>query len=139
MPTSKDLLTGQLNDYICSSKCMGSDGNKGGCCTIGDRDYIIGPIADADAFIERLSRASGKPISRSDVMIEYAEGSALFPERPIWQKENSYPALRILLDEPRKPCRFYNFDAGQCTVYDIRPDTCRKYQCDYLRNALSML
>lgn len=34
------------NCLICSTKCMGFSGNKGGCCTVADRDYIIGHHGD---------------------------------------------------------------------------------------------
>src|ERR1017187_3531913 len=101
MHTPKDLLIVQLNDYICSSKCMGQEGNKGGCCTLGERDFIIGPIRDADAFVERLSQQRGHSVARSDVVIEYAEGSALFPERSTWQMDECYPALRVVENDPR--------------------------------------
>jgi Fe-S-cluster containining protein len=139
MHTPRDLLIVQLNDYTCSSKCMGMPGNKGGCCTLADRDFIIGPIKDADAFVERLSQQRGQPISRADVFIELEEGRALFPERSTWQMAECYPAFRVVENNPLHPCNFYDVNAGQCTVYDIRPNTCRTYQCDHLKNVLSMV
>jgi Fe-S-cluster containining protein len=139
MHTPKDLLIVQLNDYTCSSKCMGIEGNSGGCCTMGERDFIIGPIDDADAFVERLSLSTGKTVSRSDVFIEYAEGKDLFPFRANWQNESYYPALRVNMDSPRLPCNFYDESGGQCNVYDVRPNICRTYQCDHLKNVLSMV
>ena len=39
------------NCNICSNKCWGSPGYHGSCCSVEDRDYIIGPHHDTDEFI----------------------------------------------------------------------------------------
>lgn len=122
------------NCNICSNKCYGIDGYAGSCCTIEDRDYIIGPHADTDEFIQRLKEKTGLDINKEDVFIEYEEGKRMFPEKPSWQNPQSYPALRIDLYHPKKPCVFYNTRFKFCTVYDIRPKTCENYECDYLKS-----
>ena len=122
--------------YQCSQKCMGHAGNSGGCCTLGERDFIIGPILDADAFLKRLSQFTSRPVERSEVLIEYDEGKRLFPDRSHWQNPANYPALRVLADHPRRPCHFYDTARAQCSIHSVRPDTCRQYQCRWLTEVL---
>ena len=117
---------------ICSNKCLGFDNNHGGCCTVDERDFIIGPHSDTDRFIEDLSKKFGREIKKEDVFINYKEGSSLFPEKPTWQQFSNFPALRVDLDNPRKPCIFYNIHMRSCMVYDIRPKTCQEFECHYL-------
>ena len=122
------------NCNICSEKCFGKDGYDGSCCTIEARDYIIGPHKDANQFIQSLSLKLGRAISYESVFIDYEEGKNLFPNKSAWQNPESYPAFRVDLNNPRKPCIFYNTAIKSCTMYDIRPKTCREYQCDYLKS-----
>lgn len=112
---------------------MGFAGNHGGCCTIGDRDFIIGPHTDSFEFIDRLSEKLGREIEYNDVFITYEEGKNLFPSKSTWQEPNSYPALRVDFFNPKLPCIFYNTKMKACMVYEIRPDTCKNFECDYLR------
>ena len=118
---------------ICSTKCLGTDGYDGSCCTIEERDFIIGPHSDPDEFIERLSNKLGREIKREDVFIEYGGGKDLFPKKTAWHKPSNFPALRVDVSNKRKPCIFYNTTVKSCMVYDIRPQTCRNYNCDYLK------
>ena len=53
---------------ICSNKCFGIPGHHGSCCTIEDRNYIIGPHPDADEFIETLSKKLGREIERDEIL-----------------------------------------------------------------------
>ena len=62
---------------ICSKKCCGITLFHGGCCSIDDRDYIIGPIKDFDIFLEKLTHKIGRKISKDEVFIEYEEGKNL--------------------------------------------------------------
>ena len=117
---------------ICSNKCLGFEGNHGGCCSIGDRDFIIGPHPDSHEFVERLSEKLGREIKYEEVFYEYEEGKKLFPDRPTWQNETHYPALKVDFFNPRVPCIFYNTRMKACMVYEIRPETCRNFECDYL-------
>jgi len=81
---------------ICSNRCMGFPGNHGGCCTVAERDFIIGPHLDAYDF-------------------------------------KNFPALRLDFFNPKLPCIFYNPQVKSCMVYEIRPQTCSEFECNYLR------
>jgi len=118
---------------ICSNKCFGIDGYDGSCCSVENRDYIIGPIRDSDEFIERLSDHLGRPISWDSVFMKYEAGSQIFPGKEAWQNQENYPALRVNFNNPKLPCIFYNTSLKFCTVHNIRPQTCRDYSCDYLK------
>ena len=121
----------------CQKKCLGFDGNHGGCCTVGDRDFIIGPIHDSHEFLERLKQKyPGTELNWDDVFIGYEEGSKLFPNKSHWQNPSNYPCLRVNKDTNVLPCVFYNTAIKCCTVYDIRPQTCKSFFCEYLRNML---
>jgi Fe-S-cluster containining protein len=139
MATGRDVLRGQLIQYTCSQNCMGVRGNSGGCCTLDDRDFIMGPVRDADAFLTNLGRLLGREVSRGEAFIDFDEGRALFPERPCWQEPANYPALRVLPNLDWIPCRFFEPTTGACTVYDIRPGICRNYLCDHLKGVISLL
>ena len=119
---------------ICSNKCFGRDGYQGICCSIEDRDWIIGPHYDSEEFIQNLSIKLGREIQYEDVFIDYHEGNKLFPNKSTWQNPESYPAFRIDFFNPKLPCIFYNTKLKFCTIYDVRPKTCKDYQCEYLAN-----
>src|ERR1700722_5582906 len=121
MATVPKALRLQVIAYTCSQNCMGFRGHVGGCCTLGDRDYILGPVSDVDvdAFLVDLGRLFGREVSREEVFIDFEEGRALFAERSEWQKPANYPALRVRPDVARIPCRFYESSTGACTVQDI--------------------
>ena len=120
------------NCNICSTKCFGLEGYHGSCCTLEDRDWIIGPHHDTEDFIKKLSSKLGREIQEEEIFINYDEGSKLFPSKSTWQNPESYPALRVDFFNPRLPCIFYNTKIKACTMYDIRPNTCEIYECDYL-------
>jgi len=122
------------NCNICSNTCYGITGHHGSCCSIEDRDYIIGPHHDDYEFIETLSKKLGRDIERKEIFIDYEEGKNLFPNKSSWQNEGSYPALRVDFYNPKLPCIFYNTKIKACSVYEIRPKTCRNYECEYLKN-----
>lgn len=122
--------------YICSSKCWGVDGYDGSCCSIEKRDFIIGPHSDARDFIKRLSTKLDREIKMEYAFFDYETGSKLFPDKENWQKPENYPAMRVDLNHPRRPCIFYNNTLKFCEVYDIRPKTCITYKCDYLVKSL---
>ncbi len=130
-----DLVT----HYTCTRNCYGRKGNAGACCTVADRDFIIGPIIDTKEFLKRLSERDGRKHTYAEVFIEFAEGSKLFPGKSTWQNRDYYPALRVEMDtEEIHPCRFLS-EARECTVYTIRPGICRTYQCDHLKATLNNL
>lgn len=118
---------------ICGDKCMGYDDNHGGCCTLYDRDFIIGPHIDPLNFLSRLENKFGRKIKYSEVFIDYEEGKNLFPHLSYWQRKQSYPALRVNTQLNSKPCIFYNETVRRCSVYEIRPAICSNFQCEYLK------
>ena len=69
---------------ICSYKCWGIDNYDGSCCSIENRDFIIGPHPDADIFIENLSIKLDREIKKEEVFIEYDEGKKMFPDKKFW-------------------------------------------------------
>ena len=117
----------------CRENCLGHAGNHGGCCQVDDRDYIIGPINDSEQFLERLRKKfPGIDIQWRDLFLTWEEGSKLFPNKPVYQDPKHYPALRLDMAHKRLPCIFYNSTLKCCSVYEIRPDTCKKFFCPYL-------
>lgn len=120
------------NCEICSNECCGVDGQHGSCCSIEDRDYIIGRIDDAEDFLIRLESRFGRKIKHEEVFIDYKEGRNTFPEKASWQKESHYPCMRLDLNHARKSCIFYNHVVKACSIYDIRPKTCEKFKCNFL-------
>lgn len=139
MAIDRGALRGQLIAYTCSQNCMGVRGNSGGCCTLDDRDFIPGPVHDADAFLANLGRLLRREVSRGEAFIDFEEGRALFPDRPSWQQPANYPALRVRPDLEWIPCRFFEPTTGACTVYEIRPAMCRTYLCDHLKDVIAVL
>jgi Fe-S-cluster containining protein len=136
---SEDEITALVTHYTCTRNCSGHKGNAAGCCTVADRDFIIGPVTDPKDFLKRLSAKDGRKYSHAEVFIDYKEGSKLFPDKTAWQTKEFYPALRIKMETtPLYPCRFLS-DAFECTVYADRPSICRTYQCDHLKTTLKNL
>lgn len=121
------------NCQICSFKCWGIENYDGSCCTLENRDWIMGPALDWKDFLNNLSIKIGRKIDFSEVFYTYEEGSKLFPDRQMWQNPSNFPAFKVDLNGPRKPCIFYNQSIRSCMVYDIRPETCKNYSCDYLK------
>ena len=121
---------------ICSFKCWGREGYDGSCCHIENRYFIIGPHDDSEQFLKRLSNKFDREIEFQEVFYTFEEGSKLFPEKNSWQNPNSYPALKVDLEKTRKPCIFYNSTLKTCSVYEIRPNTCRTYHCEFLSQEL---
>ena len=118
---------------ICSTKCFGINDYHGSCCSLEDRDYIIGPHYDTVEFLDRLTKRFGRIIKYSEVFVDWSEGRKMFPDKSVWQNSNNYPALRIEENDSRLPCTFYNTKIKACTVHAIRPQVCRDYECDYLK------
>ncbi len=137
-PTKQEVIDSTCY-YTCSRMCYGIKDQAGICCTIGARDYIIGPIDDADRFLADLCKKLGKNIRFEDVFIEYEEGSKMFPDKSCWQVKENYPAMRVLPDQERGyPCQLLSLDM-KCTVHSIKPKVCKEYLCDYLKGVVKYL
>ena len=138
IPDREDLADA-LTLHSCLNNCRGAKDMAVSCCTLThDRNYIIGAITDTDAFLARLSEREGREVPREEVFIDYEEGRALFPDRPIWQEKRGYPAMRLDVDHPDMPCVFLGED-NLCTVHDIRPETCMRYHCSHLMGILDAI
>lgn len=137
-PTKQQVIDSACY-YTCSRMCYGIKDQAGICCTIGERDYIIGPINDTQRFLADLSKKLGKEIQFEDVFMEYEEGSKMFPQKKCWQEPKNYPCMRVLPDESRGfPCQLLSLDM-KCTVHSIKPEVCRTYLCDYLTEVVEYL
>ncbi len=123
--------------HACGNKCMGHSNNSGGCCKLGQRDWIIGPVDDVDAFLARLSQRLGRPVERREAIIDFDEGTQLFPGRSTWQNPAHYPAMRIRSEDPHA-CQFHT-DTQGCTIHEVRPRLCQGYECSWLEGVLSPL
>lgn len=132
----------ELSDMVvlhsCTRNCLGKKGNSAGCCTMGNRDYIIGPIPDAKAFLKRYKKSVDPKASYQDVFIDYDEGSQLFSHLSTWQNKENFPALRVKTEDPSNPCQFLNQD-NLCSVHKIRSKTCSNYSCDHVKEILEKL
>ncbi|MBP7860237.1 hypothetical protein KA183_01035 [bacterium] len=135
---TKDEMVNNLIHYTCSRVCYGIKDQAGICCTIGERDWIIGPITDADRFLKDVSKKLGREFTFNEIFYSYEEGHKIFPERSTWQDPNNYPALRVVLDGKAYPCQFLS-DDKKCTMQDIKPKICSDYLCDYLKASIAKL
>ena len=117
----------------CNTNCYGYEGNFGSCCHIADKNWIIGPIHDAEKVLSEL-REDSPWLKWEDVFIGYEEGRNMFPERSVWQVESHYPAMRL---GSGLGCVMYSLPLRKCTIYEKRPQTCRDYRCEFLSKRLS--
>lgn len=120
----------------CQKTCLGIVGNHGGCCTIGDRDYIIGPIRDGEETLKRIQQNFPNiDVEWSDIFIDYEEGRRLFPNKSFWQNPNNYPCMRVNVDESSYSCIFYNRQLRCCNIHKSKSEVCNNYVCDYLKES----
>ena len=59
------------NCNVCRDKCWGIEGYDGSCCTVENRDWIMGPNNDAHQFIDKLSEKLGEKVNYDDIFIEF--------------------------------------------------------------------
>ncbi len=138
-PPSKEEIVNDVIHYTCTRICYGIKGQAGICCTVGERDWIIGPITDADRFLKDVSKKYGREFKFDEIFYSYEEGHKLFPEKTTWQNPDHYPALRVVIDnESVYPCQFLT-DEKKCGVQEIKPDICSAYLCDYLKDTVNKL
>jgi F-type H+-transporting ATPase subunit gamma len=79
-------------------------GHHGSCCTLEDRDFIIGPHPDAEEFVERLSDKLGREIEYREVFVDYEEGKNLF----------------IIITSNRGLCGGYNSQVLKKAIYGLK-------------------
>ena len=121
---------------FCRQSCFGVTGYHGSCCRLEQRDWIIGPVTDCEAFLARLGTHLGRTVHHSEVFMDHAEGSAKFSDRPVWQSPQNFPAMRVT-DSPDHRCTFYNPEIRGCMIYSIRPQICSDFACDALKNCVN--
>ena len=125
------------NSDFCRTKCCNIKGYDGSCCTVEDRNWIIGAIPDHMEVLERIRALNpGVEITWDDCFMTYEEGSNLFPDKPTWTNPNNYPCMRINMNSRRRGCVFYNDLLGFCQIYQARSVTCSNYKCEDLKEHL---
>lgn len=124
-----------LIQRMCSQKCMGHTGNHGGCCTLDQRDWILGPAQGVEKSLKRLSEHFGRAVPFEEVFVDFEEGKAMFPDRSNWQNPANYPAIRVEKNR-RNACRFYDYERGGCGIHEARPELCRSYLCGWLKETI---
>ncbi len=134
----KEAIIDTVTVHTCLRNCMGNAGLAAGCCTVGPRDYIIGPIHDSAALLERLSIHYNRDVPYEEIFIDFEEGSAMFPERSQWQRPECFPALRLADNPDILPCIFLAED-NLCSIHEIRSTTCRSYRCEHLNTITAAL
>lgn len=122
----------------CSKNCFGIEGYHASCCSVENRNYIIGPIKDAPRFLSAIRKKfNDDSIQFQDVFMEFEEGR-VFSSQQVWQNPDNYPCLRVNPETRNKYCMFYNPFVKACSVYNIRPETCANYKCEHLREQLGL-
>lgn len=130
----------------CLGNCCGVKGVKGACCQMDpyDLEHVLGPIdkTGKERWVEKTVawfRSKGLEYSRSDLVIDYEEGKIigdnLFAQSNnsnVFQQESAYPIMRFQVLGPRYACKFMNPKTYKCTIYEMRPDMCRTYYCQYI-------
>jgi Fe-S-cluster containining protein len=125
--------------HTCTRNCYGVHGYAASCCKLENRNFIQGPVRDAEEFLAKLSERLGRAVAFDEVFVTFEEGSALFPDKPVWQDPRCYPAIRPTMNaELGYPCPFLT-EGHVCGVYEIRPRICQDYKCDRLTTVLNLI
>lgn len=125
----------EYSTSFCRTNCCGINNYHGNCCSLQTRDWIIGPILDPYTVLENLRKKFSLDFNYDDIFIDYPEGSKLFPEKTVWQNPMSFPAMRINLESKNLNCIFYNNNLKLCTIHEIRPNTCKEFECSHLKQS----
>ncbi len=144
---SDDEIRERLISYTCLRNCCGVAEQSGVCCTLADKDWILGPIEDFAEVLKRLEERLGRPVPFAEVFIDYEEGRRLFPGKSSWQDPAHYPAMRVVPDAPDAPdtpdtpdtltsysCAFLK--NGKCSIHDIKPKVCAVFLCEYVQKVV---
>ncbi|CAN5232400.1 hypothetical protein BH11CYA1_BH11CYA1_35780 [soil metagenome] len=122
----------RLVSYTCQRNCCGVSEQAGICCTLGEKDWILGPIEDTSEVLKRLEERFSRPVSFAEVFVEYEEGRLLFPDKSSWQNPAHYPAMRVVPDRKAVySCAFLK--NGLCSIHDIKPKLCASFLCEYVQ------
>ena len=138
LPTRRQLID-VVALHTCTRNCFGIADYAASCCKLENRDFIQGPVTDADDVLRRLSERFGRDVPFDEVFVRFEEGASMFPERSTWQDPACYPAIRPVIDASATyRCPFLGAD-DRCGVYEDRPDLCREYRCDHLQSVLDLI
>jgi hypothetical protein len=68
---------------VCSKECFGIKDHHGSCCSVENRDFIIGPFSREEQrrFLHDINVNYDETKTLDDIFIDYEEGSKLFPEK----------------------------------------------------------
>lgn len=135
---SKKEISDTVVMHSCTRNCLGVEDNAAGCCTVAERDYIIGPIPDAKEFLKRYNTTACSHATFDELFVSYKEGKRLFPDRETWQNPQNYPALRVDMTHDYHACNFLGED-NLCSVHEIRSQTCRSFTCKHVNDLLEKL
>lgn len=140
-PLSERLhFTDENAKSTCLGNCCGHEGLKAGCCNLDpdDLEHVLGPV-DEEWIKKTVKWFKNKGIimGRHDLVIDLEEGKLIgdkfFNDHPVFSSPDSYPMLRIQANGIRFACKFLNVSSGMCTIYQQRPEMCRKYLCSYVK------
>jgi hypothetical protein len=138
--SQRQKLTPELAEKTCLTNCCGIHGLRSSCCRLDmdDLEHILGPVSEK--WIKRFLRFCAKKgwnLKRGDVVIDFEEGKLIgrrfFNNHPVFDRETSYPMMRLQVDGPRFSCKFLNSDTGLCNIYENRPEMCQDYLCRYIK------
>lgn len=134
-------FTDAVAKETCLSNCCGIPGLKSACCRMDphDLEHVLGPLDEEWILkIVKWFRKKGIHVTRHDIVIDFEEGQIigrnLFNAHPVFEDPKSYPILRFQVDGPRYACKFLNNQTGMCNIYDVRPNMCRTYLCNYVKS-----
>ena len=135
-------FTDEVAMKTCLGNCCGVPGLKGGCCHLDpeDLEHVLGPVDETwIRDILKWFRKKGLNFSRSDVVIDYEEGriigETLFKDavnNAVFSDRHAYPFMRFQVIGPRYVCKFMNPETYMCQIYEVRPEMCSRYLCQYV-------
>jgi len=134
-------FTDEVAKETCLTNCCGVPGVFSACCRLDldDLEHVLGPVTEK--WVKRFlnyAKKRGWNYRRSDVVIDIEEGKLIgerfFNGHPVFSRPSSYPMMRLQIMGPRLACKFLNPEDGLCGIYQNRPDMCKKYICQYVKN-----
>ena len=134
-------FTDKVASETCLTNCCGVPGLKNACCQLDpeDLEHVLGPVKEK--WIKRAIKWYHKKgmtaITRHDLVIDIEEGKLIgeahFNGHEIFNNEGSYPMMRIQANGQRFSCKNLNVESGMCTIYEMRPDMCSGYYCQFVK------
>ena len=142
----RKLFDDKNAEKTCLGNCCGVEGLKGACCHLDpfDLEHVLGPVdkENKERWVQstiKWFKQKGLNFNRQDLVIDYEEGKiigeTLFKEtgnKNIFQHEGAYPFIRFQVIGPRYACKFMSPLTYKCQIYEVRPEMCRTYYCQYV-------